>query len=379
MIELPSRKENLSILFNYWINLYDNERFPDLDVVYQFVLEEEKIEYHFYLSVSKGKAEYGEGLHSNPAITIYAPVSVWLDIASGKLNGTWGWLTRKYRIEGQLKYLKILDKVFGKKFTNEEISGVEDNIPDYEIPGKRVWKKPDKVLVINGSPRKKNGFTYFYLQFLMNGIEGTGTEVEVIDIYDNKCSIEPCRGCFVCWTKTNGKCIIQDTASELLEKVKNHYLIIYAFPLYVESVPAKLKAFLDRQFVTVMPSFAPFHNTTRHPLWNPKEQYMSIFSICGFPEIEQFKPLNDTFKAIARNSHKPLIASIFRPGAESFTAPPYRHYLENVLKSMVQAGRDLVELGEVPKMTLKCISSDYGVSKEKWLTYSNLHWTQKRT
>ena len=155
-------------------------------------------------------------------------------------------------------------------------------------------------------------------------------------------------------------------------------LIIYAFPLYVESVPAKLKAFLDRQFVTIMPSFESFHNITRHPLWHPKEQYMSIFSICGFPEIGQFEPLNDTFKAIARNSHKPLIASIFRPGAESFTAPPYRLYLEKILTSLEQAGRNLVELGEVPKMTLKCISSDYGVSKEKWLTYSNLHWGLKR-
>jgi putative sterol carrier protein len=379
VIEIPSTKENLSNLFNYWINLYDNKRFPDLDVVYQFVLEEEKIKYLFYLSVSKGKAEYGEGQHGNPAITIYSPVSVWLDIASGKLNGTWGWFTRKYRIEGQLKYLKILDKVFGKKFINEEISGVEDSIPDYEIPGKRVWKKPDKVLVINGSPRKKNGFTYFYLQFLINGIEQTGTEVEVIDIYDNIFRIEPCSGCFTCWTKTNGKCVIQDSATELSEKVNNHYLTIYAFPLYIDSVPAKLKAFLDRQFITVMPSFESFHNITRHPLWIPKEQYMSIFSICGFPEIQQFKPLKDTFKAIARNSHKPLIASIFRPGAESFTAPPYRLYLEKVLSSLEQAGRNLVELGEVPKMTLKCISSDYGVSKEKWLTYSNLHWSLKKT
>ena len=105
MIEIPSTKENLSNLFNYWINLYDEKRFPDLEVVYQFVLEEEKIEYPFYLSISKGRAEYCEGQHSNPSITIYSPVSVWLDIASGKLNGTWGWLTRKYRIEGQLKYL----------------------------------------------------------------------------------------------------------------------------------------------------------------------------------------------------------------------------------------------------------------------------------
>jgi putative NADPH-quinone reductase/putative sterol carrier protein len=377
MIEMPSTKESLSNLFHYWINLYDNKRFPDFEAVYQFVLEEDGETYYFYLSVSEGKAEYGEGKHSNPSITIYSPVSVWLDISSGKLSGTLGWLTRKYRIEGPLYYLKMLDKVFGKKFTDEEILGVEDKIQDFEIAKKRVWKKPDKVVIINGSPRRTNGFTYFYLHYLIKGIEQTGTEVEVIDIYDKKFSIEPCRGCFTCWTKTKGKCVIKDDANELIETVNSAYLTIYAFPLYVASIPAKLKAFLDRMFITVMPVFVPYHNLTRHPLWNTKEQYMALFSISGFPEIEHFKPLVETFKDIARNSHRPLIATILRPGAESFIAPPYRNYLKKILTSLEQAGRELVEQGDVSKRILKSISSDYGVSKKLWRTYTNLHWFLK--
>ena len=40
MIEIPSTKENLSNFFRYWVNLYDNKRFPDFAAVYQFVLEE---------------------------------------------------------------------------------------------------------------------------------------------------------------------------------------------------------------------------------------------------------------------------------------------------------------------------------------------------
>jgi len=115
MIEIPSTKDNLSNLFRYWVNLYDNKQFPDFEAVYQFVFEEEGEIYYFYLSVSGGKAEHGRGKHSNPSITIYSPVSVWLDITSGKLSGAWGWFTRKYRIEGPLYYLKMLNKVFGKE------------------------------------------------------------------------------------------------------------------------------------------------------------------------------------------------------------------------------------------------------------------------
>jgi len=377
MIEIPSTKENLSNLFHYWVNLYDNKRFPDFEAVYQFVLKEKEETYYFYLSVSGGKADWAEGKHNSPSVTIYSPVSVWLDIISGKLSGTWGYLAKKYRIEGPLHYLKMLNKVFGKKFTNEEIIGVEDKIQDFEISKKRVWRKPDKVVIINGSPRRMNGFTYFYLQYLIKGIEQTGTEVEVIEIYDENFDIEPCRGCFTCWTKTNGKCVIKDDANKLIEKVNNTYLTIYAFPLYIDSIPAKMKAFLDRHFIMVKPVFVPYHNLTRHPLWHTKERYIAIFSISGFPEIEQFKPVVETFKGIARNSHRPLIATILRPGAESFTAPPYRNYLKEILSSLEQAGDDLVERGKVSKRILKSISSDYGVSKELWRTYTNLHWLLK--
>ncbi|MCD6569723.1 MAG: hypothetical protein J7L53_03370 [Deltaproteobacteria bacterium] len=41
---------------------------------------------------------------------------------------------------------------------------------------------------------------------------------------------------------------------------------------------------------------------------------------------------------------------------------------------MEQAGRDLVELGELSKRILKSISDDYGISKKLWHTYTNLHW-----
>ena len=376
MIEMLSTKENLSKFFWQWSNLYDSKHFPDFEAVYQFFLEDEGETYYFYLSVSGGKAEYGEGKHKSPTITIYSPVSVWFDIASGKLSGRWGWLTRKYRIQGPLYYLRMLNKVFGKNFTNEEIPGIEDKIQDFEIPKKRIWKKPDKILIMNGSPRRKEGFTYFYLQYLIKGIEQTGTGVEVVDIYDTKFNIEPCRGCFSCWTKRNGKCVIEDEANELIDRVNNTYVTIFAFPLYIDSIPAKLKAFLDRVFISVMPVFVPYNNLTRHPLRNTKERYMALFSINGFPEIEHFRPVVKTFQGIARNSHRPLIATILRPGGQAlYGGPPYRNYLKEVLSSLKQAGKELVEQGKVSKRILKSISSDYGISKNLWRTYTNLHWS----
>lgn len=105
---------------------------------------------------------------------------------------------------------------------------------------------------------------------------------------------------------------------------------------------------------------------------------MTLFSISGFPEIEHFHPVVKTFQGIARNSHRPLIATILRPGGQAlYDGPPYRNYLREVLANLEQAGKELVEKGKVSKIILKSISGDYGISKNLWRTYTNLHWSLK--
>jgi hypothetical protein len=70
MSEIPSTRENLSKLFYYTCNLYDRKHYPDIEAVYQFVLEEEEETYCFYVSVSRGKSEFAEGRHVSPSLTI---------------------------------------------------------------------------------------------------------------------------------------------------------------------------------------------------------------------------------------------------------------------------------------------------------------------
>ena len=72
-----------------------------------------------------------------------------------------------------------------------------------------------KILVINGSPKKENSNT---MKLTTSFIEGAGWEnVEIIHIADAE--IKGCRGCFACWNKTPGKCIINDDMNEMIEKL----------------------------------------------------------------------------------------------------------------------------------------------------------------
>ncbi|MFH1413610.1 MAG: flavodoxin family protein [Candidatus Omnitrophota bacterium] len=380
MIHLPAEKEIIEKHFHHLANLYDHQRYPNLKVIYQFVLTEKNNTYCYYISISDGESKSFPGEHPNPSIQIRSPISTWFAIVNGNLNGLWGLLTARYQIRGNPYYLKEFTKIFGRKFDGSDIAELSNPIAEFEIPRKRIWKKPKKVLVINGSPRRKEGFTYFYLQYLLEGVKAAGCDVELVDIYDKKIKIEPCRGCFLC-AKEPGECVIEDDAKELLSKVKDSYLTLYAFPLHTCAPPDKLKAFLNRHFVLVSSYCVPCGIFTRHPKRNRKECYTAVLAIGGFPQIKQFQLAGQVF-ALGHGAYvtTPLIAAIFRPGAEAL----YEHssgqkYLIKVLSALKMAGVELIEKGKVSKRTLKAISKIY-IPLKAWHRGTNLfrHLEQSR-
>ncbi len=146
MMEIPTTEANLARLFCYTVNLYNYKQFPDFKGVYQFILTEANEEYHYHIIFTEGKAEYHEGTYESPSIIIYSPVSVWYDICNGRLSGAWGWLTGKYHIKGSFYYLSILNKLLARKFTDEDIPGIEEKIADFEMNNNHSWKKSCQLL-----------------------------------------------------------------------------------------------------------------------------------------------------------------------------------------------------------------------------------------
>lgn len=98
-----------------------------------------------------------------------------------------------------------------------------------------------KVLVITSSYRK-GGNSDSLAEAFANGAREAGNEVEIISLADK--TIGFCKGCLACG-KTQ-KCVINDDAVEIAEKMKNAETIAFATPVYYYSVSGQLKTMLDR-------------------------------------------------------------------------------------------------------------------------------------
>lgn len=97
------------------------------------------------------------------------------------------------------------------------------------------------VLVISTSFRKNSNSDILSDEFIKGAAEA-GHNVEKINLSDK--TINFCKGCLAC-QKTQ-KCVINDDAREIAEKVLNADILVFATPIYYYSVSGQLKTLIDR-------------------------------------------------------------------------------------------------------------------------------------
>ncbi|MCK4797921.1 MAG: flavodoxin family protein [Spirochaetes bacterium] len=138
-----------------------------------------------------------------------------------------------------------------------------------------------KVLVIIGSPRKKN--TYQIAQLFEKNIN----EIEKSEfkyIFLNEVNLEYCRGCGVCKNDEN-LCPIKDDALKIRDEMLNSDGIILTSPVYASHESALMKNFLDR-----------FHYFHFRPMFFDKAAI--ILSTTGYRGLnEVLKYLNGTTRS----------------------------------------------------------------------------------
>ena len=136
-----------------------------------------------------------------------------------------------------------------------------------------------KVLIIATSLRAKSN-SDILADKVAEGARAVGHEVEMISLKGK--SIGFCRGCFVC-LKTQ-KCVINDDAVTVAEKVKEADTIVFATPIYYYEMSGQMKTLLDR-LNPLFTSDYKFRNVYMLSTAAEDEDYVSekaVNGLCGW-------------------------------------------------------------------------------------------------
>lgn len=204
------------------------------------------------------------------------------------------------------------------------------------------------ILVLNGSPRGEQSNTLKITRAFLEGISSQKkTNADIVDI--SKAEISHCSGCFACWQKTPGECVIKDDMQNLIPKYLNADLVIWSFPLYYFGMPSKLKAFLDRMLPTVLPLIELTESgSCRHPSrYDMSGKRFILISTCGFCSVENnYEALLKQFEIIYGENLTKIICT----EGELFRGPQRDKRTGKYLSYVRKAGKEYA--------TSDCITHD---------------------
>ncbi|MFC2108839.1 flavodoxin family protein [Candidatus Bipolaricaulota bacterium] len=76
--------------------------------------------------------------------------------------------------------------------------------------------------------------------------------------------IAPCIGCFGCWIKTPGECVIDDAGREVTRNIVGSDLVVYLTPIQFGGYSYELKKALDRSIPILSPLYRKVKGEVHH-------------------------------------------------------------------------------------------------------------------
>ena len=368
----PLHFESIKELFEAMPHGLNKKRAKGIDTIIQFHLTGEEPT-DGYLTIKDLECTYTNGIHSNPKTTITSDSRLWLAISNNEVSGDQAFINKEYSADGDMTILLKLGDLFApsvEEEAKEEPHEIQFTYKTFE-PG-----QINKIVVFDGGPRNtKFSKTTFMVNHFCRGAKSAGADIEYVKLKDMK--INPCTGCYTCWTKTPGECIFQDDMIDLRLKFRKADLIIFASPLYIFNVTGIMKNFLDRLLPNIKPYMLVEDGETKHPHRYPedKQQGFIVFSAAGFPEVEHnFDGLKAMFRCLHSHSEKTsLMGEFYMPGAELISQPVYAERRERIEQACFNAGEQVVKEGKVNMAFMRAVA-DAEITQKKFQEQADSFW-----
>lgn len=242
------------------------------------------------------------------------------------------------------------------------------------------------ILVINGSPKAEKSNTYQLTSAFLRGIKQKAEDVQIRECTVCRMDIKPCLGCFSCWSRTPGKCCIEDDMAQVIQDLLWADITIWSFPLYYFTVPGALKNLIDRQ----LPMNLPFMEEQEGQVGNgghPSRYDMSgkrtvVISTCGFYTAEG--NYDGVCSLFDHHCGPENYTAIFCGQGELFRVPELSAVTGDYLSCVEQAGAEYIDGGIseksrerlskllLPRDTFEaCADASWGIAKDDTGTGEN--------
>lgn len=198
-----------------------------------------------------------------------------------------------------------------------------------------------KVTVFNGSPAAAHSATHVLADAFLRGALRAGAEVE--EVFLSEYDVRQCQGCFACWFKTPGRCVLHDDMATLLARYQASDIVAFGTPVYTWNMTALLKNFVDRLAPLKAPQLVETQGHFDLADAAVKTQRFVVLANCGFPGDNNFAVLQAAMACCApvlevyRNCGKLLVSK----------QEMARECVKKWLPALERAGEELVQMGDV--------------------------------
>jgi len=156
------------------------------------------------------------------------------------------------------------------------------------------------ILILNGNPNPKNINFEFYLQELKNCFSENNHRVSVLTL--REMDIKYCIGCWSCWWKTPGQCIVKDDSHDVCRQYINSDFVLFASPVIMGFPSALLKKTQDKLIPLIHPYIEIVNNECHHV--KRYEHYPKLGLVLEKPndtDDDDLKIITDIYKRFALN------------------------------------------------------------------------------
>jgi multimeric flavodoxin WrbA len=187
-----------------------------------------------------------------------------------------------------------------------------------------------KALVLNGAPTEK-GTVNTVSDYLVDYLKTNNHEVEVMEMRKEK--IAPCLGCFSCWLKTPGKCVIKDAGSDLPRKVILSDVLFGLTPVTFGLYSPEFKKTIDRfACPIILPFFTMVNGEFHHVIRYDKNPTFVVFGVLPSSDEES----ETTFRTLVSRNGINLRTAAFSSIVYSTDKPEV--IKEKIVSTLLKAG-----------------------------------------